>query len=1352
MVTQIDCAILAGAAYRTNRTHEKNQFQVPASWSEVAGSYYHNLESGFEVVSFRNVSDPTEIVISFAGTNNALDWIANSALATAASCAQQLKDATVYYMDIRAANPDAHITLTGHSLGGGLASLIGVFFDEKAVTFDQAPFAKSLSISNQGELLTYLGTHFSQEQIDSYAADLVFCGESELVSRRNNVSDYSVQGEALSSLPFSRIGAENTLTHGSVVDNADFSIDLHSMDLLTVLLMADQIAEGATLRAVSQKMPDLVKMLCDSNLFNYDVTQNEANFLQLLVRHQAAGDTMLERFTADLWKIAQDGGLSLNDTNLTKMLTAFAMEAYYKQGQNDNSLQAGESFFQQIAGGIHFDRKQVADNFTEAKGYQYWLDYQELLSNGAVVTGSGHPIELISEQLPGLVDWYVQAGMGGMAATAGTERAFMLGGNGEDDLTGSDKTDVLVGNGGNDTLTGGKGDDILEGGAGIDTYKINTGDGHDTIIDQGMNILFINGQVFSGTFVHTGDQTYHTLNGDVTIAFHSPGILTINEQTSITFANQDDSGDFSSLAFGINFAHTPEPDPNGWKGFGDQQDHRGPAGQWYWTEDGNLVTRAGISFSEPYKADILFGRLNSDAGDILAGLMGGDQLYGRGGDDILYAGHIPDLPDNLSELLHRSQSVGSQGIKNHSDLLSGGDGNDLLLPDAGVNVGNNNVMAGGAGNDVIVGSYANDFIDGDLDISLSIERAHNLINPPIWLVRAHVDEDGAISWTYSGVDCFMPDISEQGADTIYGGAGNDMIRAGGGADYVDGGSGDDVIIGNQGGDFLAGGVGDDRYQFSVGDGHDLVHDEDGADKIEIFAACRDNFQYVGSPDGDMLTIWYSTSDAVTLTNGLSREGWRVFLNGEEISIDEIRAALISQAEGVDENGGGSDDGEDDGEDGGHSDPNHAPLAVGEIAELSAVEDATFSFVLAADVIIDPDAGDVLNYSVSLTNGEVLPAWLAFDPTSMTLTGLAENPDIFALRLLATDQGGLSAFVDFDLLIVFDDNAGGDGNDYIVGEAGDDRLNGGAGVDQLFGEAGDDALSGGAGDDALDGGAGDDYMSGGAGNDLFYGGAGNDTLLGGDGHDYMIGDDGNDLFYGGADHDTLEGGAGDDRMNGDDGNDTLNGGDGNDTLNGGAGNDRLNGGKGDDTLHGGAGADTLSGGAGNDIFRFKMADDSPLEARDLISDFARGFDMLDFSQFDTDSTQKGVQGFTCVVDGEFDPELSGGQLRFSFKASTNTGTLYGKTADGDQFAVDLRGVKELTDADIIGLVNATISAPNSAPSQTQPDGAQSEIATETEDDETIIAEQTGFPESAARNMEDAEVELTGVQADDDLVFL
>lgn len=39
----------------------------------------------------------------------------------------------------------------------------------------------------------------------------------------------------------------------------------------------------------------------------------------------------------------------------------------------------------------------------------------------------------ITQQLPNLLDWFIQAGSQAMTATAGTERAFMLGGSGGND-------------------------------------------------------------------------------------------------------------------------------------------------------------------------------------------------------------------------------------------------------------------------------------------------------------------------------------------------------------------------------------------------------------------------------------------------------------------------------------------------------------------------------------------------------------------------------------------------------------------------------------------------------------------------------------------------------------------------------------------------------------------------------------------------------------------------------------------------------------------------------------------------------------------------------------------------------
>ncbi|MCY3670791.1 MAG: calcium-binding protein [Alphaproteobacteria bacterium] len=91
--------------------------------------------------------------------------------------------------------------------------------------------------------------------------------------------------------------------------------------------------------------------------------------------------------------------------------------------------------------------------------------------------------------------------------------------------------------------------------------------------------------------------------------------------------------------------------------------------------------------------------------------------------------------------------------------------------------------------------------------------------------------------------------------------------------------------------------------------------------------------------------------------------------------------------------------------------------------------------------------------------------------------------------------------------------GGDGTDYLHGNAGDDVLSGGGGNDRLVGYAGDDVLLGGDGHDIIVGGQGDDRIEGGAGNDTLFGdglyddGSGSDAdtfvFAPGHGHDRIM---------------------------------------------------------------------------------------------------------------------------------------------------------------------------------------------------------------------------------------------------------
>jgi Ca2+-binding RTX toxin-like protein len=235
---------------------------------------------------------------------------------------------------------------------------------------------------------------------------------------------------------------------------------------------------------------------------------------------------------------------------------------------------------------------------------------------------------------------------------------------------------------------------------------------------------------------------------------------------------------------------------------------------------------------------------------------------------------------------------------------------------------------------------------------------------------------------------------------------------------------------------------------------------------------------------------------------------------------------------------------------------------------------------------------------------------------------------------------------------------GDGNDDITTSDGNDVIEGGAGNDSIFAAAGDDTIFAGDGDDLILADLGNDVIDGGAGYDTLFlaqatgpisvdfaagivsaagigtdrfsnienllFGAGGDTVTGGNGDDSFDGGDGDDTLNGGAGDDslvgsagldTLNGGSGDDLLDGGEDADILSGGSGDDTLYGKAGDDVLKGGSGDDWIEGGAGDDLLTGGSGTDTFHFATG-----FGRDEITDFgASDDDVISFDGLFTDFT-------------------------------------------------------------------------------------------------------------------------------------
>jgi Ca2+-binding RTX toxin-like protein len=823
MTTAIEYALMAGASYISTRP-DPNKFPTPQGWVKVVNpdSYVRDPSSGFEAISFTN---GTEIVISYAGTYDVPlnpftnpDLQADIGLATGFG-SEQLLQAAEYYVQVKMANPDAAITFTGHSLGGGLAALMGVFFEQTAVTFDQAPFmnsaTQSIAINIMSDLLAKYppDTNLQITGILQPLADFIATTDllaDSLPARAANVTGLNTQGEFLSVAPltlFDKIGTQDQINHGPT----DVSgTDLHAQSLLTAFLQSgdtpSSTASDHTLGQVTFKLTDLLGMIFDKNLFAYDSDKDKENFLEHLVRHEAgnapspdgsivAADAMVTRFTADLWKLAQDGGLTMSDwaltgvgvpNNVSKALIAFAMQKYYDE--QAGGVGAGDTLFKDVSGGIRFDTAAVVDgSIAAAKGYQYFQTY---LNQTAPDTGAGAvqftaaERQLIQSMLPALRDWYVQAGANGMNATDTLDRgAFMLGGNGSDALVGGAAADLLVGNAGADLLQGGGGDDTLLGGTGNDTYVYTTGDGLDTILDSGgQNTLAVDGATLAGgaeygdarihrdadghLYIETGGKM--VIDGNIIIQNYGSGgtfgldmtgaVADIDPATSLTLTGDLAPIDQSPNA-GIQLGHdslnnvitdtgTPEPDraDNFFDSSANDRILSGGGDDWiYAYRGGDDVIEAGAGRDKVYG----FG-----GNDVIMGGADSDILSGGAGNDRIYA----DARTSAAGAIAAGNIAGSgSGLK--GDWLAGGEGDDTLAGGAG-----NDVLTGGNGADLLIGGAGDDDILGDVD----------------WVAQSF---DWAVTDLTDGTRNFYGLESETfpvsgAADVIYAGEGSDHCRIG----------------------------------------------------------------------------------------------------------------------------------------------------------------------------------------------------------------------------------------------------------------------------------------------------------------------------------------------------------------------------------------------------------------------------------------------------------------------------------------------------------------------------------------------------------------------------------------------
>ena len=219
-------------------------------------------------------------------------------------------------------------------------------------------------------------------------------------------------------------------------------------------------------------------------------------------------------------------------------------------------------------------------------------------------------------------------------------------GGGDDSIYGEGGDDTLIGGAGNDLLVGGADNDILVGGLGEDTYVFEFGSGEDEIFDtSGPSTVFLP--------VTSSDEVSAIREGsNIRISYGTSDVLTISVAGFLNTNFVSSQG--SPISLPIGFQGSDVADDITTTGAGD-----------------NVFAGAGDD------------TVNSLAGDdIVDGGLGRDEISLGAGDDT---------------------GIGGEG----NDTIEGGTGADLLFGDEG-----DDTLNGGAGNDTLAGGEGEDTLTG----------------------------------------------------------------------------------------------------------------------------------------------------------------------------------------------------------------------------------------------------------------------------------------------------------------------------------------------------------------------------------------------------------------------------------------------------------------------------------------------------------------------------------------------------------------------------------------------------------------------------------------------------------------
>jgi Ca2+-binding RTX toxin-like protein len=645
-------------------------------------------------------------------------------------------------------------------------------------------------------------------------------------------------------------------------------------------------------------------------------------------------------------------------------------------------------------------------------------------------------------------DGVANDGEAGEGDNIGTSIETMIGGSGNDQITGNDNNELLLGGPGNDTLSGNGGNDTIDGGLGADS--MSGGDGLDTV-------------------------TYASRTNGVSIFPTAPfGMPNSGEPGE----NDSIFNDFETLIGGsgndtITGFQFNTPNPAGYLmiGNGGNDTLTGGFG------DDTLMGGAGDDQIDGWAGanNLMDGGDGNDLLTIGRQVPGGGTMLGGAGNDTLQPGLSGD-----ARVMHGGPGDDVLGPHTNAQLVTGDSGNDIVDFDYGGGTGIDTNLAG-TGIETIIGTVYDDHIVGSDANEVMLGLAGN----------DTLEGMGGNDYLDGGI----------GLDSLSGGDGNDTFVNDDGfdPDTIDGGNGFDVA---EFGGFLdpVHGILIDMYK-SI----EFLYDPDTSGQVllpgmsPVASAQLAPLAVLTTPasvsNGILNVTGTSGDDSISVIMDSTGKNVNVTVNGQSSSF-----ALAGLTGIFVDAGGGNDNVSLIRSDGSRGIPLDATVAGGNGNDtiIGGNGDDSLAGGMGNDSLYGGDGNDFLNGGNDATLDGSDGADTISGGDGIDTVVYSQRQDNLTIDISNSGKTNDGAPGEGDKVMADIENVfGGNGDDLIIGNAASNLISGGGGNDTLEGGDGNDKLIGGRGNDSLLGQGGINLYSIADGTRDDYDGTPNSSFVSGD---------------------------------------------------------------------------------------------------------------------------------------------------------------------------------------------------------------------------------------------------------------